>query len=228
MYRAGQRRKNQRRKKLVLLAACLLLVIGAGFTGLYLKNKLQPKTVVKQARATTKQVSYEKTKTHYDEANFGIDLPSTWQKVPSPTGPYTTYNWQVSNKGTDGQQITIFEDTIPVNFAVNRVLIVEPQGDTVTTKGSASENCSTFTKGVSPTANQVGAPAKWQGIDFLCDQANQGRDVIGTSSKDGVNKVVLKSQTTGRSFTYLFSYTNHSINPDYTAFYDAINSFRLK
>lgn len=228
MYQAGHRRKGQRRKRLVILFMCLLLIIGVAILGLYIKDQLTPKTAVRQAKATTKTVSYEKTKTHYDEANFGLDLPSTWQKIPSPVGPYTTYNWQTSSKGTDGELITIYEDTIPVNFAVNRVLIVEPQGETVVTKGNASDNCSTFTKGVSPMPGQVGAPAKWQGIDFLCDQANQARDVIGTSSKDGVNKVVLKSPTTGRSFTYLFSYTNHSINPDYSAFYDAINSLRMK
>lgn len=229
MYRAGHRRKNQRRKKLLILGVCLFLIIGSIGAGLYLKEQLKPKTIVAQAKAKTKTVSYEETTKHYDEANFRIDLPSSWQKIPSPPGPYTTYNWQTSHKGTDGELITIYENTIPVNLAVNRVLIVEAaDGGSLSPKGSASDNCSTFTKGAAPTANQAGVPAKWLGIDFLCDQSNQARDVIGTSSSDGINKIILKSPSTNRTFTYLFTYINHSINPDYSVFSNVLNSFKLK
>jgi hypothetical protein len=229
MYQAGHKPKTKRRRVVawVLFFVLLLVVVTSGFV--YIRSKLQPHTTIKQAAATTTKVEYSNNAVkHYDEPDFTIDMPSAWQPLPQPAGPYKRYDWQNSRNSTNGEVITVYQDTIPVNFAVNRVLIVEGQEGQLSQKGGASDNCSTFTKNVSTQPNQVGAPAKWQGVDFLCDQLNQERDTIGTSSTDGVNTVILKNPSTGVPHKFFFTYTTHSISPDYSVFYAALNSLKLK
>ncbi len=230
IYRAGhrQRAKNKRRQRLIWTCAvlCLLLVI-AGIA-ILVKQYLKPNTTISQGRPVTSHVSYENKTKHYQEPDFELDLPSDWQPIPRPPGPYQSYTWQTSDRGSKGQQIEIFEDTIPVNFTVNRALIVESQTDHLSLKGSASDNCSAYTKDLPTTQSQGGAHAKWQGVDFLCDQSNQERDIIGTSSADGVNMVVLRSPGTGVSHKFSFTYTDHSINPDYSVFYNTLTSFKMQ
>ena len=228
-YRLGHRQpgRPKHRKKMLGIVFVSSVVVIAISTYIYLS--FRPKTDLKQATAITTKVNYSGNSTrHYDEPDFTIDLPSSWQLIPRPAGPYKSFTWQRSDHGTNGEEITVYQDTIPQNFAVNRVLIVEPDVSKLTLKGSASDNCSTYTKNMAQTNNQFGAPAKWQGVDFLCDQSNQERDVIGTSSTDGVNTVILQSPHNGLKHKFLFSYTNHSINPDYTVFYTALGSFELK
>lgn len=227
LYRAGHRTKrvNKRRRRLIRLSILVIIIVLLVIAGLIIKSHLKPKTQITQSRPITSHVSYGTKSKHYDEPDFGIDLPSNWQPEPRPVGPYQSYSWQVSDNGSKGQEIEIFEDVIPVNYAVNRALIVEGQTDHVLLQGSASDECSTFTKNIAPGPN--GVQAKFNGVDFLCDQNNQERDSIGTSSADGVNTVVLRSPGTGKSHKFFFTYTNHAINPDYSLFYNAISSFKM-
>jgi hypothetical protein len=228
-YRLGHKQKTKRgrkRRTLLIVAGLSILLIGSA---ILISNKLKPKTQLVQAHAVTNKVSYDQAAIkHYDEGDFGIDLPAAWQPVPRPPGPYNSFSWQRSDHSTNGEEITVYEDTIPANFAVNKVVIVDPGVDRVSTKGGVSDNCSTYTKNVSQVNNQVGAPARWQGVDFLCDQANQERDVIGTSSTDGVNTLILQSPSKGTKHKFFFTYTNHSTNPDYTVFYNVLSSFTMQ
>jgi hypothetical protein len=187
---------------------------------------LRPKVIIKQSKAVNTTVNFNAQTQLYKEPDFSVSLPTSWHVVPRPPGPYQTFTWQSSDVGTNGQIIQMFEDTIPVNFAANRVLVVQGEVDHLTLVGQASDNCSDFTKNP-PLPNENGAPAKWQGVSFLCDQRNQERDVIGTSSTDGVNTVILEDQSTGLKHKFFFTYTDYSLNPDYTVFYNALNSFRM-
>lgn len=227
MYKMGKRRGSKGRR-LIGWAVLLLLVGGLifGTTGV-LREKLQPHTVITKTTPRVSSVAYENKMVHFEEPDFSLDLPAGWQPVARPAGPYQTYAWQISQAGAKGQEFKVYQDTIPSNFAVNRVVVIEGQTDHVQQSGNASDNCATFTRGLTPAAGQVGVPAKWQNISFLCDQFNQQRDVIGTSSSDGVNTVRLKSSA-GVVHAYFFTYTNQAVNPDYTIFYNALRSFRLK
>ena len=224
-YKLNTREKS-RRRRIIFWCIVLLLVLALLFASfIIIRDKLRPKVVIKQSTAISSKVVYADKTKHYDEPDFGIDLPTSWHPVPRPVGPYQSYTWQSSDVGTDGQQIELYEDTIPTQFAVNRILIIDGEVDHVTLNGTASDNCSKFTKGAATI--QEGAPAKWQGIDFICDQSNTERDVIGTSSTDGVNTVILLNQSTGIKHKFFFTYTDYSLNPDYTIFYNALNSFLM-
>ncbi len=80
----------------------------------------------------------------------------------------------------------------------------------------------------SPAPNQLGVPASYQGVNFLCDQRAQPRIVTGIASPDGINTINLKSRTTGAVHKFFVSYIDHDNISDYTVFYDAIKSLRLQ
>ncbi len=210
---------------MIIIVIIMILTIVAVSWALH---ALKPKTTIHQAKPVEAKISYDTKTKHFDEGDFTVDFPLDWQLKPRPVGPYKSFTWQSSDRITDGQIIVFYEDTIPINFAVNRVLIVDGEVDHLILDGAASDNCSKYTNGVSPKAYQVGAPAKWQGIEFLCDQANQQRDTIGTSSTDGINTVVLKSPGSGTAHKFFFTYTDNAINPDYSVFYNVLNSFRMQ
>ncbi len=227
-YRIHNRPPSKRKSRIIalILFIIFILLLVAGF--FFVRNLLKPQATVTKSKAVIKKVNFDTKVKTYDEGDFTIEMPVAWSPVPRPPGPYKSFTWQTSNKGTDGEDITVFEDVIPVNYAVNRMQVVAAAGDRLTLIDSVSDNCSKYTKNTTPINNQVGVPAKWQGVDFLCDQSNLQRDVIGTGSTDGINTVILQSPTTGVQHKFFFAYTDHNISPDYTVFSQALQSFKMK
>ncbi len=224
MYQVDHRKPDhRRRRRRWLIVSCLLIGLTA-LVVVYVLHHLKSHTTISQSKpVVNKAVTDTKTK-HYDEPGFGIDVPADWQPTPTPPRPYTFYRWQ----SKDGQVVEVYVDTIPTNFAVNRVVIVDAQADHLLLDGNASDNCSTFTKGLHAAPNQVGVPAKWQGVDFLCDQSNQLRDVVGISSAEGVNSITLHAPTIGASHKFFATYTTTSVNGEYNSFYSALQSLRVQ
>jgi len=227
VYRVGDQPeppKRHRKRKWLIVTILIIAVLVGGL--LWLKSQLKPHTVIRQSKAVSTKIDFNSQTKHYVEPDFSLDLPATWQPQPRPVGPYQSYTWTTSSKGTNGQQLVIYEDKIPGNFAVNRVLIVHSEGDHVASDGTASDNCAKYTIG-GPTIGEFGSPAKWQGVSFICDQANQARDLIGTSSTDGLNTVILK-KSDGTSHQFLFTLTNQNYaSPDYSVLYNMLTSFLM-
>ena len=46
-------------------------------------------------------------------------------------------------------------------------------------------------------------------------------------STDGVNVVILHSQNGPQTHKFFFTYTDYSNNPDYTIFYNALQSLKM-
>jgi hypothetical protein len=216
-----QRRRGRRRFIIILIIVALLILVGW-----WLWSLLKPDTVIKQARAVRTSISFDATTKTYNEGDFTIQIAATFQPVPRPAGSYKSFTWQTSDSGSDGQQIEIFEDTIPANFAANRALIVHGETDHLTVDAPASDHCENFTRTGTGDYGQIGFLAKWQGITFLCDANNTQRDIIGTSSSDGVNTVVLQTSA-GVSHKFFFTYTDQQLQPDYSVFYNALQSFQM-
>jgi len=137
--------------------------------------------------------------------------------------PHPNYSWQGTNKNNT-RWLNVYMDTIPASLAVNRVLPVMGNGAALSLPTNVSDNCTTFTGASNST--QLSVTAKWQGITFLCDTGNYVRDVVGTSSLEGVNTVSLSTTTSGNHH-FFFTYTDNSSSPDYTIFTNALKSFRL-
>jgi hypothetical protein len=228
-YRLGRRhqperdqRRRHRRRRSIIVLILLLLALGAWWA----HSQLKPNTVIHQAKAVKTSVAFDtKTKT-YNEGDFTIQIAASFTPVPRPAGPYKSFTWQTSDSGTNGQQIEIFEDTIPAKFAVNRTLIVEGEVDHIKLDDPVSDHCERFTRTGTGDYGQVGFLAKWLDVTFLCDPNNPLRDIIGTSSADGVNTVVLRTGA-GVSHQFFFTYRDQQLQPDYSVFYNALQSFQM-
>jgi hypothetical protein len=227
MYKVDEKARRRRRRRIVFIIL-LLLALLSYFGYKTVKDYLKVDTKITQSHAVEKTLKYDSKVKHYEEADFGIDLPATWVQVPREAGPFQTFTWQTSDHGTNGQKIQIFEDTIPQNFAVNRALIVTGEGATMSLNGEASDNCKAYTRNPTTQGGTVGGTAKWQGVDFICDTGNGERNVVGTSSSDGTNIVILRNASTGQNHKFLFTYTNSSLTPEYTSFYSALRSFKMQ
>lgn len=226
MYRMGHKPKKTRRIPVwiwpsasLLFVALLLIVLNYLF--------LKPKTTITQSAAVTTKVTAGDAATKvFDEPSFTLKLPSDWKLVDHFVQPYNLYRFQGTTKTNAGRIMEVYQDVIPVNFAVNRVIQLEPSGNQISSVGSVSDNCADFTKGTK-APGAYGVLAKWQGTDFLCDVDNTQRNVVGTSSQGGLNKVVIKGDS-GGTHAFFFTYADHSINANYGSFYAALSSFTVK
>lgn len=191
-------------------------------------DMLKPNTQITQSKAVNSVIRYDNKVKRHELPNFSIEIPANWQLAPREPGPFQSYTWKISDRGTDGQKIEIFEDSIPPAYAVNRALIVAGEGENLSINGEASDNCTAYTRGVATGPNNPTVIAKWQGTEFLCDLTNTGRNIVGTSSSDGVNKVILRSNGSGQRHTYFFVYSATSLNPSYEVFYNALRSLKMQ
>lgn len=217
---------NRKRRKLKWFII-LLILIALGI-GIYIfLHSLKPKTAIKNAKPVITNIESTDKLKEYNEPDFVVKIPESWQPVSRLSPAYNSYTWQVSESGTAGQQLTIYEDSIPRNYALNRVVIVHAEGLSLASDSTASDNCIQYTISGAPQYGEFGNLAKWQGVEFICDSRNDLRDVIGTSSTDGVN-IVRVTGSTG-THSYLFTLDNQdNSSPDYNTLYTAIQTFQAK
>lgn len=225
MYRLGRRLKYKNKKIVFIYIISFFIIAIVVIVGYIIIKKIDKNsTIIKQSKGVTIEIANPNSAyVKYNEGIFSISLPKSWVQTKPVTSNYNIYSWQSVGSGT--QVLDIYQDTIPVNFSVNRELAVQSEGNKIALVGSASDNCADFTKMSSVSA--TGTPAKWQGINFLCDLGNYERDVVGIGSSDGLNTVSLKGAINGKH-QFFFTYTNNSVNPDFTIFYKALTSFYLK
>ncbi|HEY1835416.1 MAG TPA: hypothetical protein VGG13_01190 [Candidatus Saccharimonadales bacterium] len=223
-YRFGKRQLSHRKRYAVLLFVLIVLIAGGIFAA---KHYFTSDTVISSpppAVVSRVTATYGSTK-RFNEGIFTISLPADWVFVSHQTAASNIYTWHNTAGGDPGvEQLQIYVDTIPANLGVNRVLPVQGNGNRVIPT-EVSDNCADFTGDKVP--GLPATPAKWDNINFLCDLANYERDVVGTSSSDGINVVKLTGVTTGRHNLF-FAYTDNGSTPDFTIFTNAIQSFRLK
>jgi hypothetical protein len=210
------------RRRRILRSLFAVAIIGFGWGVLWLRHELQPQTLIHDANATTTHISLLPTQT-FQLHGFQINLPKDWKQVTPPTAQ-AAYTWRGASKDNDARSLDIYIDQIPANFAVNRMLPLNANGSGVQTSGSVSNNCSTFTLASTTDPHTGIAPSKWDGIDFLCDMANYLRDVVGTSSAEGINSVSVAGPS--GTHKYFFVYTDHSGEPEYDTLTQALQSFQ--
>lgn len=211
----------------VLTVAVTLLIVGGGaYAYRFFQQDTQTSFTSNPGRARVSTVeSLNPAGAKFDEANFTMELPADWKRLaPDLAGPHKKYSYQAGLKNADNRYLTIYTDGLPQNMAVNKAVAVRGEGSKLS-HGMASENCTEFT--AQPAANALAVPAKWDGIDFLCDMDTNTRNVIGTSSPGNINKVVLTDVGfTQHSFFFLYEDNNNT--PDYDIFYKMLDSFTVK
>lgn len=161
----------------------------------------------------------------FTEAHFTFNLPSDWKKTAElTTGPYHKYSYQATKKNADNRYLDVYIDSIPTTMVVNKEVAVHAEGGKLT-HGEISENCANFT--TMAGLKSAPAPAKWDGVNFLCDMDGTSRNIAGTSSTDAVNKVTLQADD-GTKHDFFFVYEDDNYNPDYGIFYNVLDSFSVK
>lgn len=226
MYELGKNQKS--RGKTIFLSLTVLFLLLVAATAVAAKLYLKPNTVVSQSDGVIRHVSVEPPKTmHISNSLFKLDLPVGWHKSKNTYfAPPADYGWQ--GKGDDAaRRLDIYVDDIPATMPLNHLQPVSRQGNRLALDGSVSENCVNFTDETEQSKHTGQAPAKWSGVTFYCDTGNYSRDVVGTSSKNGVNSVELTSSKNG-SHKFFFVYTDNSASADYSVFQNILQSFRLK
>ncbi|HSH18543.1 MAG TPA: hypothetical protein VK978_04095 [Candidatus Saccharimonadales bacterium] len=177
-----------------------------------------------KARVSTVE-ALNPARARFNEAAFTMDLPGDWKRLQADlSGPYKKYSYQAGLKNADNRYLHIYVDGIPLNMAVNKSVAVRGEGAKLS-HGMVSENCIEFT--AKPSSGALSVPAKWEGVDFLCDTDSVSRNVVGTSSPGMINKVELTNiGFTKRSF--FFVYEDNNYTPDYDIFYKMLDSFTVK
>lgn len=227
MYHLGLKPKTSHRLLLWVGVLGLLVLLGVGLY-LFARQYLKSETTIKQSDAVVTKVTVNAPPLRlFDQADFTMQLPTDWTLATQTSKPYNLLRWQGGGKSKVGRFMEVYQDTIPANFAVNRVMPVEASGNTVAVLGEVSDNCADFTNTGGAPQTSRGTAAKWHGVDFLCDLGNYERNVVGTSSVGAINSLTMRSAS-GTTHKYFFTYTDNNINPDFSTFYNALGSFKLK
>ncbi len=216
---------------MLILIASVALLAAAG-TFIYADISRNTSTVVEGERRVISQVLSDSIQQYVvDEALFTFELPGDWEEFERrSTDSQNSITWQEVTEGQAGRVLTLYIDAIPAEVPVNRLLPVTAQGPRLTF-GTVSDPCYTFTgegtANVREAVNLRPAPAKWQGVDFLCNLTNPVTNIVATGSigvPTGTDIVGLN----GESHRYLFVYNDQNIQPKYSILINAIRSFTAK
>lgn len=213
---------TSRRKRRLARLLIVVGVIGVIAGGLWLRSALKPNTVIHDSSATTTHIGLMPTQS-FQLASFRINLPKDWKQI-TPSAALAAYSWRGATKETDARSLDVYVDQIPANLAVNRMFPLVAEGSRLQARGGVSDNCSTFTLASTTDPRTGVAPSKWNGIAFWCDMANYMRNMVGTSSADGINSVTVSGPS--GTHRYFFVYTDHSGEPEYDTFTQALESFQ--
>lgn len=223
MYQVDKRAHRHRRLRRFLRVFLPLLIL-AIIIYLLFNLRITPEQNIKNSPPVSQNyTATEVTKLKVDKPELRFELPAGWKEITyekSPTAPrYGFRSVQMA------QQLEIYIDNPPVNMAINKAIVVSASGDGLS-YDAVSDNCTTYT-GPLKQGQTGNLPAKWQGIDFLCDMGNYQRAVVGTVSKDGINRISVTGPTIGQHKVF-FTYTDNNNNPDYSVFYDILRSIHFK
>lgn len=223
---------HRRHKRIRTLTILVVLAVLAGSAAVFGKGYFSAETNIGPTPAAVVSTVHDtrSASKHINEAAFSFDVPNDWEPVQIPGLSAGTRSWQNTKDNKGVRAITLYLDSVPADFAINRVVAVEVADNRMTVSGDVSDNCTNFTGsgGQGSQASNAGkAPAKWQGVNFICDTGNYVRDVVGTGSAGTLNATKLVGPTTGAHNVFL-TYTDNSASPDYGIFTDMLQTFQLK
>ncbi|HWB38930.1 MAG TPA: hypothetical protein VG604_01695 [Candidatus Saccharimonadales bacterium] len=216
-------KRHRKLKRFIIFLLFVALCIAAY---IYIIEHLKVKTTIHQSKAVVTKINTAPKTKHYIEPDFTVDLPASFVTAAAQPS-YRDYVWQYTADG-NSEELVIYEDSIPQNIGLNRVVIVSSSDNRiVASSGEVSDNCSQYTIPNGTRYGEFGMLAKWQGVEFICDLSNTERDVVGTSSTDGINTVkVTDDAAISHKFFFVLTNTDFS-NADYSPLFTALQSFAM-
>lgn len=232
-YRYGHRPGRRRRTRVMIMLAVsfLILAIVGGVIALDL-YKHRPKPVAGTSQTIVQALDESSQNFSVDEPTFTMELPSDWTLASRQNDQYEhSVTWQATKKHEDNRTLKVYVDLMPVQKSINNLLPIAVEGNQLQ-PGDVSDNCATFTQGVKPvpgdtSTRPVDTPAKWGGVDFICDLPRTIDREVGSGSVGAINTTVVTGPSKG-THKYFFLYVDHNIQPNDAIFINAIRSFRAK
>lgn len=225
MYRVDKRAHRHKKIRNLSWVVFGFVLLGVLVFGL-LHLSFTPEQEIKNSPpVSTSYATHANAKIDVEKKIFHMQLPAGW-KERTVTSGVAIPDYSFYSPSADAQQLDIFVTTLPTTMALNKAIVVSAQGDGVA-YSAVSDNCSTFTDSSKADPRTKIIPARWQGIDFLCDTGNYARALVGIVSTEGINQVTLTGPETGAHKLFI-TYTDNSISPSYTTFYDILGSLRMK
>jgi hypothetical protein len=231
-YRLGYHKKKHHYVVVLIVLSCFGLFATAGFI-VFKDLQGNGTAAVEGASKTVGQTlgAASAKKLIIEESTFSMQLPGDWKELSRSNIPREhSITWQGTSKGQDNRRLTLYIDTIPETKALNRLLPISIEENGLNA-GDVSDNCATFTGGgsleVAKAIQAKPSPAKWAGVDFICDLPNVVDNQIGTGSPEGHNQVTIKGAAMG-AHKYFFLFVDHNIQPNYTILSDAVETFHAK
>ncbi len=230
-YRYNHQSPKHRKRTVVIIGIVMLIMSAGGGLIFWDLGRSTSKTVSSDSREVQQVLSEAGQQFTVDEPEFIFELPGDWKETGRKNLPNEhSISWQSTKKNEDNRSLKLYIDTIPTTKAVNRLVPIMAQGNSLTV-GDISENCTTFTGGGTLNAQEAQklkpAPAKWQGVDFICNLPAVIENEVGTGSAEGINTFSVNGPAKG-THKYFFLYTDHNIQPNYTIIIDALRSFKAK
>lgn len=228
MYQAKKRvLPPKKRYKVLRVILVLTTLVALGLLIFWYLRR--PQVSVNDNGAILVPINDTESKKHFAEKYYDFDLPSDWKEIDRRNYPYKVVTWKGTEKESAARTIDIYIDLIPANMSLNRILPVSGQDDRLGVN-PASENCVLFTDDTAKLTPEQATklPERsliWNSIRFTCDIPNSLRNVVGTGSTEGINRVSVTGVKGGKHL-YFFVYTDHSAHPDEKTFPDMLRSFR--
>ncbi len=217
----------------ILIAVVICLVLVGGLVALVVNDMRHSSsgTVTGPNRVVGQVVGDNSEKHTIDELFYSFSLPNDWKETARVNNSQEqSIAWTGSKKTNFQRSLKLYIDVIPPDIAINRAIPVTVSDSTLQI-GDVSDNCATFTQGGTLDTDKAvklkPAPAKYSGVDFICNLPNVVENQVGTASRDGVNQFRVTGPNKG-THKYFFLYTDHSIQPDYSILIDALSSFQAK
>jgi hypothetical protein len=234
MYKHGKPTYRLTHRPMFVILVAILVIMAVGYFFIIRPNSKNRFNNDPNARTTTiKDTS--PSDTPIDGDVFTAVLPGGWQLTGKDfDARYHSYQWNSSDKKNNGRLFRVYVDTIPTTQAVNYLLPVKVQDNTMSF-GTVSDNCVNFTQGAVPEeqrpvnipVDKIALPSRWDLVDFLCDNGNVSHQVVGAASSEGLNTVTLSGPTKGKH-KFFFMYQDNSINPDFGQFDRILSTFKVK
>jgi hypothetical protein len=163
-----------------------------------------------------------------DEAYFSLELPGDWKEVDRvDTSEERSITWQSQRENRTERFFKIYIDTIPEKRAVNRLLPVRAEGNSLQ-HGELSYNCLTLTdEGEMNRENVVPVLTSWQDVSFWCNLPEVLSNEIGIGSLEAMNRVRVAGRSQGEH-EYFMVYSDATTSPSSSILLNAVRTFRAK
>jgi hypothetical protein len=235
MYRYGKPQK-EKYYRAALISFFIVVVLMSLFYSFFISRSSGSEEINNNNTPLITKVDSRGNRTiTINEPTFTLDLPGQWQETSrNPDPHYQSIQWNIISNKSVARWFRVYVDKIPKDFAVNYLLPISASKGGIMS-GQQSDNCTTFTQGansdishdVATPISEQSLPAKWQHVNFLCDNTHVSHQVVGTGSIEGINTLAIDGPRHGKH-NYFFVYEDDNYHADFSVLTTILNTFKAK